>query len=340
MRRRYFLFSSIVLIAVIIAGGVIAYLDYFNTYVKYGSVRKFGPLRLGHEILSGPGDLTFAPILSIPPARFYVTIIQSDHWCTFEDCGSDGALVRTMGGWLQMDDINVYVDAVEEVGFNLEENKNVKSIVLIGDQNGKIAGIYPDKNIEDIIPILKLHPNLANFDLLKGVPEFSALKVGEPAPLQPGDSLTHLGNELARYSITHVPTSKKFYLFSVQKRKYDRVGGNAPYGASEPYENKYICFLSGCRYPEPDAPHDSLFAHIEDLGGWFFSNDIDDAQMPALFGLSQTAVLTGASSLVVLADAKGTITALHPGKTLSDALTILSQHPELADVAGLYKPHK
>jgi hypothetical protein len=181
---------------------------------------------------------------------------------------------------------------------------------------------------------------LADFNLLNGVQEFGALKVGQPAPLQPGDTLKRFGDKPERYSITNVPTGKKFYLFSVQKRKYDMVGGKGPYRDEKPQENEYICYLSGCRYPEPDPPHDFLFAYVEDLNGWFFSNDIDNAHLPPLFGLSQTAVLAGDASLVILADSNGIIQALHPGKTLSDAFTILSQHPDLADVEALYKPRK
>ena len=59
--------------------------------------------------------------------------------------------------------------------------------------------------------------------------------------------------------------------------------------------------------------------------------------MVKLFGLDPREVLGGKLSLVVLTDSKGIIVALHPNKTISDALSILRQHPDLADVEGLYR---
>ncbi|MFH1187302.1 MAG: hypothetical protein V1688_00390 [bacterium] len=294
-------------------------------------VERFGNLKLGGKTISGQGDLTFAPYLEIPPSKFYVTIVQEDSWCIIEDCSIDGALIQTMGGWLQMDKTGVSPDTKEEAGLNLPENKNIKSIVLIGDQDGKIAGIYPNRGLDDVIPILKLHPDLANFDLLKGVNEFGALKVGELAPLKPGDSIIHLSNKLAEFA-PNIPKDKKFYLYSLQNTKYEEAEFY-----DKNYDNKFVCALSGCRYPEPDSPHDFLFGYIDELGGWFLSNDQDNSEMVKLFGLGQEEVLNGKSSLVVLTDSKGIIQAIHPNKTMSDALTILSQHPELADVARLYR---
>ena len=106
----------------------------------------------------------------------------------------------------------------------------------------------------------------------------------------------------------------------------------------KPYINKNICLLGSCRYPEPDPPHDFLFAYVEELGGWFFSSDEENDAFPSLFGISREEVLRGESSLVVLTDSRGIIMALHPGKTLADTFTILSQHPDLAVLAKIF-PH-
>ncbi len=316
------------------------YSFYLRVYApgEIAGVATFGRIRVGGEAVAGHGSFTFAPYYKIPRAKFYVTVVKNGLWCSNEDCSLDGALIETMGGWLQAERTGGGSETREEIGLDLPENKNVETIVIIGDGNNKIAGIYPNRGLDDVLPILRLHPDLADFSRLAGVQEFGALKVGQQASLQPGDSLARFGDEPARYSIRDIPTGKKFYLFSVQKRKYDMVGGHAPYDDGPPQENKYICFISGCRYPEPDAPHDFLFAYIEDLGGWFFSNDMDNDEMPPLFGVSQEAVLNGTSSLVVLTDADGIIRALHPSKTLADALTILSQHPDLADLRALYSP--
>ncbi|MFY9462918.1 MAG: hypothetical protein WAP52_01895 [Candidatus Sungiibacteriota bacterium] len=337
--RRY---AVITLMAGFVGITAIFYFFHLRVYApgEIAGVVTFGRIRVGGEAVAGRGSFTFAPYYKIPPAKFYVTVVKKGLWCSNEDCSLDGALIETMGGWLQVEKTGGGSEIREEIGLDLPENKNVETIVIIGDGNNKIAGIYPNRGLGDVLPILRLHPDLADFSRLAGVQEFGVLKVGQEAPLQPGDSLARFGGMPARYNITHISAGKKFYLFSVQKRKYDVTGGYAPYDNGPPQENKYICFISGCRYPEPDAPHDFLFAYIEDLGGWFFSNDMDNAEMPPLFSLSQEAVLNGTSSLVVLIDADGIIRALHPSKTLADALTILSQHPDLADLRVLYPPSK
>jgi hypothetical protein len=48
-----------------------------------------------------------------------------------------------------------------------------------------------------------------------------------------------------------------------------------------------------------------------------------------LFGLDPKKVREGKESLVVVTDSKGIIVAIHPGKTLSDTLSILRQLPEI-----------
>ena len=305
-------------------------------------VKEFGPLKLGGETIEGPGGWTFAPFLIVPLSRFYVTVAHTDHrWCSNEDCSLDGALIQTMGGWLQIATTKNFPDLPTMVGFDKEEYKDVQSLVLVAGQNGMLVGIYPNRGLKDVLPILRLHPDLADFSLLEGVQEFKGLRVGELAPLLPGSSLAPFGSEPPRHRITEVPKDKKFYLFSVQKRKYD-VGGDRPEdreGADgdKPYINKYACFIGSCRYPEPDPPHDFLFAHVEELGGWFFSSDEENDAFPSLFGISRDEVLRGESSLVVLTDSKGIIVALHPGKTLADTFTILSQHPDLADMRKFYR---
>ncbi|MFH1192157.1 MAG: hypothetical protein V1655_01655 [bacterium] len=308
---------------------IIQGVSYFNRQTE---PLKLGQLKIGGEMPGGPGDTTFAPYMKIPISKFYVSVMEPNSWCINEDCNLDGAFIQTMGGWLE---VNHTGDPTldEFYGLDLPENKNIKSLVLIGDRDGKIVGIYPSRGLDDVIPILKLHPDLADFNLLKGVDEFGSFKIGELAPLKPGDSIIHLSDKLVKFS-PNIPKDKKFYLYALQKRKYKEVGMYN--GMYEAYENKYICSLSGCRYPEPDPPHDFLYADIDELGGWFLSNDQSNSEMVKLFGLDQEEVLAGKSSLVILTDSKGVIRAIHPNKTMSDALTILSQHPDLADVVGWY----
>lgn len=303
---------------------IIQGVSYFNRQME---PLNLGPLEIGGEMPGGPGDTTFAPYMEIPISKFYVSIAEPDTWCINEDCNIEGAFIQTMGGWLEVKHTGVTID--ELFGLDIPENKDIKSIVLIGDQNGKIAGIYPNRGLKNVIPILKLHPDLADFNLLNGVNEFGSFKVGDFAPLKPGDSIIHLSDKLVKFA-PNIPKDKKFYLYSIEKRKYDEVG------MYEQTENKYTCFISGCRYPDPDPPHDFLFGYIDDLGGWFLANDQDNSEMVKLFGLGQEEVLNGKSSLVILTDSKGVIRAIHPNKTSSDALTILSQQTDLADVKRLY----
>lgn len=337
MKKKLVLWLTGAAIMMIAGGGVWRYFPASGPAAVFQSVRQFGPLRLGEGMPTGTaGDYTFAPLQKIPPSKFYVVVVHDGWWCSMEDCGIDGAYVGTMGGWLQTEKPNVFPDVTLLTGLDREENKGVHSLVIVGDRNGKMVGIYPHRGLQDVLPILRLHPDLADFRMLEGVQEFGTLKVGQPSPLQSGDDVARFGGVPLRHDITHIPAGKKFYLFSIQNRKYDMVGGYEK--ENTPYENTFDCYLSGCRYPEPDPPHDFLFAYIEDLGGWFFSAEEDNADMPRLFGMSPEAVRAGTSSLVVLADGKGIIRALHPGKTLSDALTILSQHPDLADMSVLYPP--
>lgn len=288
---------------------------------QFASVQRFGPLNIGDDTLSGPGDWTFAPYMEIPAAKFYVTVVNDEFWCSNEDCGLDGAFIQTMGGWLQVESVSVNSDLPSMSGLDLEENKNVKSVVLIGNSDGKIVGIYPNRTLDDALGILRQHPDLADFGFLNGVNDFGMLKVGELAPLKPGDPISNLSDELEKNSKKNVPEGKNFYIYGIEKRKYDMVG------MYEKYKNEYVCFLGSCRYPEPDPPHDFLYADIYELNGWFLANDINGRELIKLFGMEPEEVLSGRMSLVVVTDPSGVIAALHPGKTLSDTLTILSQLP-------------
>lgn len=332
---KFWKFISIPFIAAVSVAVFLTAQDYRK--LPKGSVRQFnrqaepyesGPLKIGGKIPNGPGDTTFAPYLKIPASqKFYVSVAEPDTWCINEDCNLDGAFIQTLGGWLQVEDTD-QAEIEATFGLDLPENQDVKSTVLIGDNEGKIIGIYPNKGLSDVMDILKLYPDLADFSFLKGVKEFGLLKVGEFAPLKPGYRISHLSSELSKFSMATIPEEKKFYIYALQKRKYDIVG------MREKYENKYVCFLGGCRYPEPDPPHDFLFASIDELGGWFLANDMgEEAEMIKLFGMKPEEVLSGKISLVAVTDHKGVILALHPNKTLFDTLTILSQVPEVTNTA-------
>lgn len=292
---------------------VISFIVYNYKQLPEGSVRKLNrqiePLKL--ESLKIGDDIPLKPELYKPEtpkdvfitSKFYVNIAEPNLGCFLRYCNIQAALIDTMGGWLEAENRGATIDEI--FGLDLEENKNIKSVVIIGDRNGKIAGIYPNKRLKDIISILKFYPKLADFNLLKGVDEFGSLKVGSLSPFKPGDSINHLSER----SLHQIPKDKKFYIYSLQKND---SGGNY-----------YFCDVAaGCKYLEFA---DEFFDFMKDLQGWFLANSIEDTKMIKLFGLKPEEVLSGKTSLVVVTDRNGVILALHPGKTLSDTFTILSQ---------------
>jgi len=293
------------------------------TKLPGGGVRKFN--RQAESLKIG-GDIPLKPRLDRPEtpknvlvaSKFYVNIAESNLDCTLKYCNLQAALINTMGGWLEAEETGVTIDEI--FGLDLEEHKNIKSMIIIGDQNSKIVGIYPNKGLKDALEILAFYPDLADFTLLEGVNKFGALKVGELSPFKPGDSISHLSKKLKRFSIHQIPKNKQFYLYSLESN--DSGGSD------------YFCDNAGCKYLEFA---DIAFDSIRDLQGWFLINDNDNTKMIESFGLDPQEILNGKSSLVVLTDSKGVIVALHPQKTLSDAITILSHHPDLVGVQKLYR---
>ena len=123
----------------------------------HGGVLKFGPLALGGESPVGPGAATFAPELYIPSSRFYIGVAQKDFWCVFEECSPLGARVAALGGWLQGEDTDHWTTAED---FGLEKYAGVTSVAVVGNKDGKIVGIYPNKTMDDVGSILRIHRTL------------------------------------------------------------------------------------------------------------------------------------------------------------------------------------
>ena len=69
------------------------------------SVTFFGPLKIGGPSPVQPGDPTAYPHKVTPRAKFYVLVVAKGlpTMCTFEDCGSEGTLVESLGGWITGD---------------------------------------------------------------------------------------------------------------------------------------------------------------------------------------------------------------------------------------------
>lgn len=331
MRSLRFKFRNLFFVVVIAILVIVAILYIILSIQKYealhaGGVRqfnrewseKFDPLRIG-------GDMPLEPqpeqmLMSrdvLATVKFYVNVVQSKLGCTLRYCDVEVAKIYTLGGWLEAEETQVTID--EAVGLDLKENQNVKSIVIIGNQKGKIVGIFPNKTINDVISILKFYPKLVDLDTLKGTDGFGSLKVGEIAPLKPGNSIENLSKKFIKFSLNKIPAEKQFYIYVLQNNK-----SNGNYFFCEP--------TIGCKYLEIA---DIIFDSIGKLNGWFLVNDNDNSKMAELFGFEQEDMLSGKSSLVVLTDSEGKIIALHPNKTLSDAITILSQHPDIVNLEGI-----
>lgn len=282
------------------------------------SVSRFGPLVVGGTMPSGAGALTFSPYYTIPTSTFYVNLVEDDLWCVQDSCGVEGAFIQTMGGWLQADRLGQGGWVEEVYGFDSQEKKQSKSIVVIGDRTGKIVGIYPGKKKEDIVSILGLHPGLADTNLLKGVDHFGSLSVGSYAPIKPGDlGGFKTGVRNSRYS-THIPAKKNFYVFVFSKELLQRG----------------YCEFYMCENPE-DYP---IGSYINDLGGWWSSDGTRETIHK--FGLDPDEVAAGRLSLLVVTDAQGIIIALHPGKSVRDVLTVLALHPEVVNMKEFFKKQK
>jgi len=261
---------------------------------------------LGEEMMFGFGTPTESPYpekpYQIPRPKFYIAIAEPNKHCVVDICGIDGSFIKTIGGWIQVYNTK-FVETKEFFGLDLPENKNIEKMTIIGDNTGKIMGIYHNKGLKDVIEILKLHSDLANFSLIKGQKQFGELKVGEFSPLK-----TEFG--------------KKFYLYAFQGISYDKYS--------------YLCFLDGCEFPKMEPDINFLSGVINKMGGGVLVNSKYDAKDALLFGLNPQEVLSGKSSLVVLTDPEGKIIAIHPNKTLSDTITILSQYPNIVNLKDFY----
>lgn len=255
-----------------------------------------GDFKLGDRAPYIPGDELHHPYKIIPPSRFYVYIWQPGFLsaqCVYEECGSGGEIVATMRGWL-------WGTGFEREWFHLPTS--VASIIIVADANSITVGIYPNARLSDLEKILKKHPDLADFGMLKGIRELGGLRVGAPLPFKP----THMfeGN-------ASVPQQTPgFYVYVV----HETIN-------SERY----------CPYYECGAYIDAVYI----LGGAFDAFDHDNPDIIKKLGLSPNQVARGEITLVVVADADGTVLSIHPNKDMRDIITILAQHPDLADMKKL-----
>lgn len=155
MRKKIFLFIGLVIISTI---GFKLYQEFLPPSIQFGGVKKFGHLTIGGNMPSGPGDATFAPWKIIPSSTFYIIFANDEGLCVFEDCIPEGKIVEAQGGWLQGE---VSIGQTEvQTDFGLDTNQIVKSIVVVGNKDAKIVGIYPNKRSKDILSIIQFHGDI------------------------------------------------------------------------------------------------------------------------------------------------------------------------------------
>jgi hypothetical protein len=132
-------------------------LTMFGTVCAQVGVVSFGPLRLGGSSPIQPGDPTAYPHKVTPRAKFYVLVVAKGlpTMCTFEDCGTEGYLVESLGGWITGD---TQGETIALVGLDeVEVKRGRQSIVVISDSSTRIVGIYPNYRMRDLPSILRSH---------------------------------------------------------------------------------------------------------------------------------------------------------------------------------------
>ena len=121
------------------------------------SANSFGRLRIGGRSPVQPGDPTAYPHKVTPQAKFYVLVVAKGlpTMCTFEDCGMEGTLVESLGGWITGDAQN---ETIHLAGLDQTEvRQGRQSLIVISDQSRRITGIYPNYIMRDLPLILRAH---------------------------------------------------------------------------------------------------------------------------------------------------------------------------------------
>lgn len=264
------------------------------------SKNTLGDFRIGGVAPDTPGENMAHPYSVVPPARFYVYLRHPDvrnAQCVYDECGRGGEIVATLRGWLHGSSLDDFNRA------QLRLPPATKSFILIANADTVIVGIYPNADISDLPDILRKHPDLADFGMLKGVRQLGPIAVGAPLPFKP----THMFE-----GAEDMPDlTPRFYVYVVHETA--NSGGLCPY-----YEcGTYV---------------DAVYL----TGGAFDAFDSGDGEILKKLGLSPSQVARREVTLVVVTDADGTVLSIHPNKDMRDIMTILTQHPDLADMRKLF----
>lgn len=88
--------------------------------------------------------------------KFYVFFAKKNQSPSSHSYIPFSNVIKTIGGTIRIFNID-----------NGSQYNKISSIVIITDANYKIVGMYPNKTSKDFISILELHPDLADFSLMK-----------------------------------------------------------------------------------------------------------------------------------------------------------------------------
>jgi hypothetical protein len=127
-----------------------------------------------------------------------------------------------------------------------------------------------------------------------GVASFGPLRVGEHAPFGAGDPAAH--------PYKSVPPSR-FYIYVVAK--------GIP----------TMCVFEECGRDG---------ALVEAMGGWITGDQ--QVESISMVGLSESKVLDGTQSMVVVADGSGRIVGIYPNHPVDDLRSVLLRHPEFGEI--------
>ncbi len=299
MKRTLFVISGIILIGVMVCIALIFFAN-GGTSGKDGRLRaigEFGNLKIGDKYFYKAGGDVGNAYEKIPPSRFYIYVLRNDYnyndICTYESCGIIGGTVSLLRGWLMGYKLSPYE---EEFGLELNDAGEFptgeSSLIVVADGDSKIRGIHPNAKMDNLINILKLYPDLVDFDLLRGMTEFGPLEVGADFP-------AHLIQEFDDHIFAGEP-QKKFTVYYIW---------NKPRGP-------------GCNYFECGYHLDLIYSY----GGDYLDICPDRDDVLLELGISPSQVSRGEATLMVITDSKNKITGIHPNVLLRDVAGILLQY--------------
>ena len=89
---------------------------------------------------------------------FYIIFTNEEGFCVFEDCIPEGKIIEAQGGWLQGQISKGQTEVQSD--FGLDTNPKVKSVVVVGNKDAKIVGIYPNRGSKDILSIIQFYGDI------------------------------------------------------------------------------------------------------------------------------------------------------------------------------------